>query len=182
MIFSALLLAAALPGTTPLTRPGDLALQMVEGIDQYLARRTNTAQPTAPPDRFRFRHIIGLADKRLPKIELTRRAQLAQTAQYEIHHVRWEVFENVDADGLLIEPKSKSTCHAIALPDADQTPEQIAQFYAVRFAENGCRVLIPSLIDRKDDYSGNPEINRLTNQTSAVKIQSSAKFIFCQLN
>jgi dienelactone hydrolase len=164
MIFSALLLAAALPGTTPLTRPGDLALQMVEGIDQYLARRTNNAQPTAPPDRLRFRHIIGLADKRLPKIELGKRAQLAQTNQYEIHHVRWEVFENVDADGLLIEPKSKPTCHAIALPDADQTPEQIAQFYAVRFAENGCRVLIPSLIDRKDDYSGNPEINRLTNQ------------------
>jgi dienelactone hydrolase len=164
MIFTALLLAAALPGTTPLTRPGDLALQMVEGIDQYLARRTNTAQPTAPPDRLRFRHIIGLADKRLPKNELTKRAQLAQTAQYEIHHVRWEVFENVDADGLLIEPKSKPTCHAIALPDADQTPEQIAQFYAVRLAENGCRVLIPSLIDRKDDYSGNPEINRLTNQ------------------
>lgn len=164
MIFASLLFAAALPGTTPLTRPGDLALQMVEGIDQYLARRTTTAQPTAPPDRLRFRHIIGLADKRLPKIDLVKRAQLAQTAQYEIHHVRWEVFENVDADGLLIEPKSKPTCHAIALPDADQTPEQIARFYAVRLAENGCRVLIPALIDRKDDFSGNPEINRLTNQ------------------
>lgn len=164
MILSTLLLAAALPGTLPLTRPGDLALQMVEGIDQYLARRIANDQPTSPPDRARFRHIIGLADNRLPKIELEKRASFASTATYEIHHVRWTVFENVDADGLLIEPKQRPNCLAVAIPDADQTPEQTAQFYAVRFAENGCRVLIPTLIDRKDDWSGNPEINRLTNQ------------------
>src|SRR6188472_2104455 len=145
MILSTLLLAAALPGTQPLTRPGDLALQMVEGIDQYLARRIATDQPNGPPDRIRFRQIIGLADKRLPKIELEKRASLATTASYEIHHVRWTVFENVDADGLLIEPKQPPTCLAIAIPDADQTPEQTAQFYAARFAENGCRVLIPTL-------------------------------------
>src|SRR5436190_976532 len=120
MILSTLLLAAALPGTQPLIRDGDLALQMVDGIDRYLTRR--------------FRHIIGLADPRLPKIELTRRAQLAATPAYEIHSVRWTVFENVDADGLLIEPKEKPVCLAIAIPDADQTPETIAQFYAVRLA------------------------------------------------
>ena len=164
MILSTLLLAAALPGTQPLTRQGDLALQMVEGIDQYLTRRIATDQSTATPDRTRFRHIIGLTDKRLAKIELDRRAKLATAANYEIHHVRWTVFENVDADGLLIEPSQPPTCLAIAIPDADQTPEQTAQFYAVRLAENGCRVLIPSLIDRRDEWSGNPAINRLTNQ------------------
>ncbi len=164
MILSTLLLAAALPGALPLTRQGDLALQMVEGIDQYLTRRIATDQPTAPPDRTRFRHIIGLADKRLAKIELDKRAQLTANENYTIHHVRWTVFENVDADGLLIDPKLAPTCLAVAIPDADQTPEQIAQFYAARFAENGCRVLIPTLIDRKDEWSGNPEINRLTNQ------------------
>ncbi len=159
-----LLLAAALPGTQPLTRSGDLALQMVEGIDNYLNRRIQNDQPTAPPDRTRFRHIIGLADPRLPRIELDRRALLATTPAYKIHAVRWTVFDNVDADGLLIEPTQTPTCHAIAIPDADQTPEQIAQFYAVRFAENGCRVLIPALIDRKDEWSGNAALNRLTNQ------------------
>ena len=46
MILSTLLLAAALPGALPLTRQGDLALQMVEGIDQYLTRRIATDQPT----------------------------------------------------------------------------------------------------------------------------------------
>ena len=123
MILSTLLLAAALPGTQPLTRQGDLALQMVEGIDRYLTRRIatghSTAPPTAPPDRTRFRHIIGLADKRLPKIELDKRAKLATGANYEIHHVRWTVFENVDADGLLIEPTQPPNCLAVAIPDAD---------------------------------------------------------------
>jgi dienelactone hydrolase len=37
-----------------------------------------------------------------------------------------------------------------------------AQF-ARRLAENGCRVLVPLLIDRRDTYSGAPEI-RMTNQ------------------
>src|SRR6185503_15927408 len=32
-----------------------------------------------------------------------------------------------------------------------------------RLAENGCQVLIPALIDRRDTWSGNPEI-RMTNQ------------------
>jgi len=164
MILPLLLLAAALPGTQPLTRQGDLALELVEGIDRYLARRIANDAPTAPPDRLRFRRIIGLADSRVPTVELTRRAQLAQSTAYEIHAVRWSVFENVDADGLLIEPKSNPTCLAIAIPDADQTPEQTAQFYAARLAENGCRVLIPTLIDRRDDWSGNPSLNRLTNQ------------------
>src|SRR5207302_9170655 len=37
-----------------------------------------------------------------------------------------------------------------------------AQF-ARRLAESGCRVLIPSLIDRADTFSGNPQV-RMTNQ------------------
>lgn len=164
MILATFLLAAALPGTQPLTRPGDLALQMVEGIDKYLSQRLATAQPAAPPSRTRFRHIIGLDGARLPNIELTRRARLAATPAYEIHAVRWTVFANVDADGVLIEPLTPPTCQAIALPDAAQTPERIAQLYAVRLAENGCRVLIPTLIDRSDEYSGNPDLNRMTNQ------------------
>ncbi|MBI2686284.1 MAG: dienelactone hydrolase family protein [Acidobacteria bacterium] len=163
MILSTLLLAAALPGTEALTREGDLALQMVDGIDRYLARRIQNDRPSAPPGRDRFRRIIGLADARLPNIELTRRAQLASTRAYDIHAVRWSVFENVDADGLLIEPKEQATCLAVAIPDADQTPEAVAQFYAVRLAENGCRTLIPTLIDRHDEWSGNPAI-RMTNQ------------------
>src|SRR4029077_3920836 len=70
-----------------------------------------------------------------------------------------------------------------ALPDADQIPEQIAglapglmpaQQFARRLAENGCRVLIPVLIDRKDTWSGNPAIGRMTNQSHREFIQRMA--------
>src|SRR5262249_39227107 len=75
--------------------------------------------------------------------------------------------EGVDAEGLLLEPKGKPLACVVALPDADQTPEMLvglapgvpeqAQF-ARRLAENNCRVLVPTLIDRKDEYSGNPTV------------------------
>lgn len=159
----ALFLAAALPGTQPLTRSGDLSLQLVDGIDQYLARRIATDRPVSPPDRTRFRHIIGLADTRVSPVELDRRALLAETPALSIHHVRWSVFANVDADGLLLSPKSAPTCNAVAIPDADQSPEQFAP-QAASLVQDGCRVLIPALIDRDDQFSGNAELNRLTNQ------------------
>src|SRR5262249_4055876 len=36
--------------------------------------------------------------------------------------------------------------------------------FARRLAENGCRVVVPVLIDRKDDFSGSAKLNRWTNQ------------------
>src|SRR5207248_3228210 len=59
------------------------------------------------------------------------------------------------------------------IPDADWTPEMLAglakgvppkQQFARILAENGCRVLIPTLIDRQDTWSGNPAVGRQTNQ------------------
>src|SRR5262249_11733111 len=38
-----------------------------------------------------------------------------------------------------------------------------ASQFARRFAENGCQVLVPTLIDRADTWSGNPR-HRMTNQ------------------
>jgi dienelactone hydrolase len=61
----------------------------------------------------------------------------------------------------------------VALPDADQTPEQIvglaagvapeAQF-ARRLAENGFEVIVPLMIDRTARWSGHPDI-RMTDQS-----------------
>ena len=78
------------------------------------------------------------------------------------------------AEGLLIMPKTKKVvADVIALPDADMTPEAIAGLdkkipsglrFAQTLAENGCRVYIPSLIDRKDTWSGNLEHGCMTNQ------------------
>src|SRR5262249_30250716 len=56
---------------------------------------------------------------------------------------------------------------AVALPDADQTPEQLAGLapgvkpeaqFARRLAENGCQVVVPVLLDRSDRWSGNAAV------------------------
>ncbi len=189
--------AEPLPGTKALTREGDLAAQMVAGIDKYLMRelaasvekrkvfwKPDYSSPEAytrsvQPNREHLRRILGVVDKRLPVKELEYVATsnmpslVAQTKDYTVHAVRWPVFEGVDGEGLLLEPKGKPVACVIAIPDADWTPEMLvglapgapkeAQF-ARRLAENGCRVLVPVLIDRKDTWSGNPKLGRLTNQ------------------
>jgi len=80
----------------------------------------------------------------------------------------------VDAEGLLLEPTREAVARVVALPDADWSPEMLvgltpgvppeAQF-ARRLAENGCRVLVPVLIDRATTWSGNPRIGRSTGQS-----------------
>ena len=59
----------------------------------------------------------------------------------------------------------------VAVPDADSSPEEYAGLRASRcgpvsaadLAGRGCRVVVPALIDRGDDWSGNPKLNRKTN-------------------
>ena len=57
----------------------------------------------------------------------------------------------------------------VAIPHADQTPEAARRPDEGRLTSrcgspsNGCRVLVPTLIDRKDDLSGNPKLKRQTN-------------------
>src|SRR5207302_8564777 len=93
--------------------------------------------------------------------------------RYKVYAGRWPVFEGVDAEGLLLEPKGKPLACVVAIPDADWTPEMLVGLapgvpkesqFARRLAENGCRVLVPTLIDRKDTWSGNPGLGRMTNQ------------------
>jgi dienelactone hydrolase len=188
--------AEPLPETKPLMREGDLAAQMVAGIDKYLMRESAASvkkreafwhadfssiaayTQSVEPKRERLKKILGVVDPRLPVTDLelvatTKQPSLvAETESYKVHAVRWPVFEGVDAEGLLLEPKGKAVACVVAIPDADWTPEMLvgvapgvpkeAQF-ARRLAENGCRVLVPTLIDRKDTWSGNPKI-RMTNQ------------------
>jgi len=193
----ALAQTVALPDTKPLKARGDLADQMVSGIDAYLARalaasaehrhalwKPDYSSPQAynrsvEPNRRRLRHIIGAADQRLPVADLqyvatTRTGhRVAETATYTVHAVRWPVFAGVDGDGLLLQPRGKPLACVVALPDADWSPEMLvglapgvareAQF-ARRLAENGCQVLVPTLIDRTDTWSGNSQLKRMTNQ------------------
>ena len=131
------------------------------------------------PNRERFRQYIGCVDERTPIDALhyiATTAQIAEVAQaesYTVCAVRWPVFDGVEGEGLLLEPDGEPVAQVIAVPDADWTPEMLvgladgipqeAQF-ARRLAEQGCRVVVPTLIDRDDRWSGNPKIGRMTNQ------------------
>lgn len=125
------------------------------------------------PNRDRLRRILGVVDARLPIRELeyvsgtSTPVEVARTAQFTVRAVRWPVLEGVEGEGLLLTPRDAPRAHVIAMPDADQTPEMLAGLapglppaaqWARRLAENGCEVVIPVLIDRKDTWSGEPGI------------------------
>jgi hypothetical protein len=141
--------AEPLPDTRPLDTPGDLAEQMLAGIDKYLMRelaasvekrkqywKPDYSSPEAytksvEPNRERLRHILGVVDKRVSPIEMELVATtstpslVAETDTYKVYAVRWPVLEGVDGEGLLLEPKGKSVACVIAIPDADWTPEML---------------------------------------------------------
>ena len=102
-----------LPGTAPLKTQGDLAAEMVDGINEYLVRATaeSVAKRSATrPDRERLKEIIGAVDPRLPITSVgldtttSRPALVAKGQDYKIYAAHWPVFEGVTAEGLLIEP------------------------------------------------------------------------------
>jgi len=86
-----------------------------------------------------------------------------------VYQVRWPVLKGVFGEGLLVRPKRAPVACVVALPDADQTPEQIlglaggiepdAQF-ARRLAENGFEVVVPALIDRRKLATEDPHLRR----------------------
>jgi dienelactone hydrolase len=198
-LFALALPAAAepLPDTKPLAEQGDLAAKMVEGIDKYLMRelaasvaerkqfwKPDFSSPegylkSVQPNRDRLKKILGVVDDRVPFTDLEyvggpkTPALVAETDAYKVFAVRWPVLPGVDGEGLLLEPKGHALACAVAIPDADWTPEMLvglapgvpAEAQSARIlAENGCRVLVPVLIDRKDDWSGNSALGRMTNQ------------------
>ena len=120
------------------------------------------------PQRERFKQIVGVVDEREPVEELelittTQRPSLvARGNEYQVHRVRWPVLPGVTAEGYLVTPAlHASLADVVALPDADQTPEMLIGLVecdenlqiARRLAENRCRVLVPTVINRDIEYS-----------------------------
>ena len=155
-------------------------------IEQSVAERTklwkrDVSSPDAydrsiEPNRKRFMKYIGVVDKSLPLVSYnvgfpekypapsmqkfangSDEVLIAETSKYRVFQVRWTVFNRVFGEGLLVEPKSKSLGTVIAVPDADQQPEQLVGLtegvppesqYARHLAENGYQVLVPVIISR----------------------------------
>jgi dienelactone hydrolase len=129
------------------------------------------------PNRARLRKYLGVVDQRVePRLEYaatpTQPALVGEAKDFQVFAVRWAVLPGVDAEGLLLEPKGKAAGVAVVVPHAGWTPEQVCGLVpgvpvSVQIAPGIAgqfRVLVPVLIDRNDTHSGNPKLNRQTNQ------------------
>ncbi|MEX2113362.1 MAG: dienelactone hydrolase family protein [Pirellulales bacterium] len=141
---------APLPGTAPLEMQGDLAEQMVAGIDRFLLRKIDESvgkrarhwrrdfasaeqyDASVAPNRARLAKIIGAADprKKVTGLEFigttSEPALVGRGEHFEAFAVRWPAVRGVGGEGLLLVPRSgKAVADVIALPDADVTPEQL---------------------------------------------------------
>ncbi len=179
--------AQELPGTAKLTMNGDLALEMVAGIDRFVTRELQASVTrraaywqqdfTSPenyvrsvaPNRARFRRFIGAVDERVPDVQMElvattgTPALVEATKSFTTTAVRWPVFEGVYGEGLLLRPRGVRKAFVILLGDADLPPEAVAEL-AQRLVGQSCEVLLPTLIDRADMWSGNSQLRLLTNQ------------------
>lgn len=172
----------ALPGTEPLTMSGDIASNLVAGVDRFLLRKIDESpahrteewqkafssaqerEQFLATNRQRLAHILGVRDPRVSPVEMELAATTAQPAlagrsqDYEVFAVRWPAFGDVHGEGLMLAPVHRvPIANIVAIPDASQTPEQLAGLsagiapesqFARRLAESGCRVIIPVLISR----------------------------------
>jgi dienelactone hydrolase len=188
-----------LPGTQPLTMEGDIASQLVDGVDRFLLRQIAASvdararhwkrdfssaaayEKSIEPNRQRLAHIVGVRDARLsfdaPELVGTtqRPALVGKGNGFQVLAVRWPAFGDVTGEGLLLVPTSgKPVADVVAIPDCNQTPEQLSGLapgipiesqFARRLAESGCRVIVPVLINRQ---------NRMENLTNREWLYRSA--------
>ncbi len=129
-------------------------------------------------NRVRFRDRLGLNDPRDKRPTVVLRhslpvdaggaagpVEIARGAGFKVFQVSWTVLRGVEGEGLLLLPDGEPKGDVIALPDCAWTPEQLvgltaglspSEQYARLCAEQGCRVLVPCLIDRGTEPSGIP--------------------------
>ncbi|HEV3005902.1 MAG TPA: dienelactone hydrolase family protein [Pirellulales bacterium] len=184
---------ARLPDTAPLTAEGDLSASMLDGahrlIDRKIAesidrrarhwKRDLTSREayerSIAANRERFARRIGVVDERLPvgmerfgDVRQEAAGLVATTLTHHVYRVRWPVLDGVTGEGLLLEPRGAPIAQVVALPDADQSPEQLAGLaegspsapFAATLARGGCRVIVPVLVDRTSRFTGNPVSGR----------------------
>lgn len=139
-----------LPGTLPLVESGDIASNLVAGVDRFLTRKLEAAaagrgkmlQEKVIEEvlgtglveyRQRLARMAGVRDKwtlfQYPEIisKPGGPTALAMGDGYEVLEVRWPAFGNVHGEGLLLRPlKHPPLAVVVTLPDAEQTLEQLA--------------------------------------------------------
>ena len=152
------------------------------------------------PNRTRLSQIIGAVDERAEPemlgVSADEPIKVAQMSGYTIYEVRWPALKpitdltknalvkqtdwetlngpvQVEGEGLLLRPKGKCRGYVIVLPDADQTPEQLAGLakgvppesqLSRRLAENGFCVISPVLLSRDTIFSNGIKPNQRTHR------------------
>ncbi len=174
---------AQFPNTKPLTMKGDITSQLVDGADRFLLSRLKQSinqrgtfwkrdvssaaayEKSIASNRKALARMLGVVDERIPfeaprLIATTKQSALiAEGETYNAYAIKWPVVGGIHGEGVLLVPKKgHAACDVIAIPDADQTPEQLCGLmpgvpkesqFARRLVESGCRVLVPTLINRK---------------------------------
>lgn len=173
--------SSPLPGTKKLTRTDDISSAMITGIDKFLLKQIDQAvanqekfwkrdlssheayNASIAKNRKHLAEIIGLSDEqppgRLVLLNTTPHAKAVVKDTFIVYDVRWPVLDDLNGAGLLLIPNGKIIGNVIAIPDADQSPEQLASpdknsptgAYAQALARSGFRVLIPTLINRTEN-------------------------------
>lgn len=151
-------------------------------------------------NRSRLSQIIGAVDERAKPemlgISADEPKQIAQMPGYNIFEVRWPTLKpitdfskttlvkqedwvelkgpfQVEGEGLLLRPKGKCHGYVIVLPDADQTPEQLAGLepgvapesqLSRMLVENGFCVISPVLLSRDTLFSKGIKPNKRTHR------------------
>jgi len=181
--------AQVLPGTTPIEwQEADLSERLMDGAHAFVDRKiaedaaATSKLPGASTEarRQHFREMIGVVDERPPaRAEFIATGSdplsfepnsslVAETPQFTVHQVRWQVLDGLSAEGLFVNPKtllaagSPQPPAVVLIPDASETPEDLlgiggrlpaGQQMGLRFAEAGYRLLIPATINR-EIYAG----------------------------
>jgi dienelactone hydrolase len=160
--------------------------EMIAGIDRFLlkelaestARREShwkrdlsshsAYSDSVESNRMRLAHILGVRDARVALAtsrRLVRNTDLEflpldeqKKNGYSIAQVSWPAFGDVTGEGLELRPAAAGLdAIVVVIPDAGQTPEQLAGLVpgvapesqaARRLAESGFHVIVPALIDR----------------------------------
>lgn len=123
-----------------------------------------------------LKKILGIIDSSKTTVDLelletvTKPALIHENKLYKILKIRWQVVEGLHGEGLLIEPKGKPIAQIVAIPAPDITPEMFCgltndQSFSMGkiLADLGCRVIVPTIIDRKQGFANNLELSRKTN-------------------
>ena len=73
---------------------------------------------------------------------------LSDGGDFGMTRVSWPVVDSLRADGLLLTPVKPIVAEVVLIPDADQSPEELANTIGATLAVSGCQVLIVRTVSR----------------------------------